>query len=452
MLKIRHLTATLAVTLLTVVTGCSSSIPPQATSQSDASQAKIDSVKGVITEQSNSSPPDSPLTVAVTNPNPAEQLKIDKYLGGLAAKGFTKNTQGVWMQSGDNLLANHQGTTPLSAASLTKVATSLVALSTFGPNHRFVTTIGTTGSIKNGTLQGDLVIQGDQDPFFVWEEAFALGNLLNQLGIKRVTGKLVIAGKFYMNYESNPLKSGNLLKQAINSSFWTAPAATQFQSLPPGTPQPKVVIDGAVQVVSVPPSNVKSLVRHSSPTLADLLKKMNRYSNNKMAEMIATSVGGAKQVAQKAATAAGVPQGEIQLVNGSGLSPLNKISPRAVVALFLALDRYLKPLNMTIGDVLAVVGQDQGILNQRKLPPLAVVKSGSLDNVSALAGALPTKDKGIVWFAIMNGGRNLEGFRTQQEVLLNSLLTQWGTPESLPPELTPTQNPQDQISLNEVVN
>jgi len=39
-------------------------------------------------------------------------------------------------------------------------------------------------------LQGDLIITGSGDPFLVWEEVIALGNSLNQLGIKRVTGNL----------------------------------------------------------------------------------------------------------------------------------------------------------------------------------------------------------------------------------------------------------------------
>lgn len=448
MLETRRLTATLAVTLLTAAAGCSSNIYPPAVSNTAAPQ--VNSLKDATTEPAISVSA-TKLTLAAINPNPAEQLKINQYLSGLAAKGFTKKSQGVWVQTSDSLLANHQGTTPLPAASITKVATSLVALSTFSPNHRFVTTISTTGPIQNSTLEGDLIIQGNKDPFFIWEEAFALGNLLNELGIKRVKGNLIVSGKFYMNYEYDPLKSGNLLKVGMNSLLWTPQALTQYQTLPPGTPRPQVIIDGAVKVVSSAPSNAKLLVRHYSPTLADLLKKMNRYSNNKMAEMIADSVGGAKQVAKKAATIANVPEAEIKLVNGSGLSELNKMSPRAAVALFLAIDRYLKPLNMTVGDVLTVVGQDKSILDERKIPQMSVVKSGTLNTVSALAGALPTKDKGIVWFAIMNGGTNLTGFRTQQELLLNNLVNQWGVVDSLPLELTPTQKPEDRMSRNEVV-
>lgn len=442
----KRLTATLAVTLLTAAAGCSTNISPPAVS--DAATPQVNQAKDTTTETPIAA---TQITLAAVNPTPTEQLKINQYLNGLAAKGFTKKNQGIWVQSSDRLLANHQGTIPLPAASITKVATSLVALSTFSPNHRFITTISTTGPIQKGILEGDLVIEGNQDPFFIWEEAFALGNFLNELGIKRVKGNLVISGKFYMNYEYDPLKSGNLLKIGMNSQLWTPQALTQYRTLPPGTPRPQVIIDGAVKVVPTAPSNAKPLVRHYSPTLADLVKKMNRYSNNKMSEMIADSVGGAKQVAQKAATIAGVPQAEIQLVNGSGLSELNKISPRAAVALFLAIDRYLKASNMSIGDVLAVVGQDKGILDERKIPQMSVVKSGSLNNVSALAGALPTKDRGIVWFAVMNGGNNLTGFRTQQELLLNNLVKQWGVIDSLPSELTPTQKPEDQMSRNEVV-
>jgi D-alanyl-D-alanine carboxypeptidase/D-alanyl-D-alanine-endopeptidase (penicillin-binding protein 4) len=301
-------------------------------------------------------------------------------------------------------------------------------------------------------LQGDLVIQGGEDPFFVWEEAIALGNFLNQMGIKQVKGNLVITGKFYMNFEFDPLKSGNLLKQGLNAQIWSPEARTQYLTLPPGTLQPKVAIAGSVQVSPSTPSNVRPLVRHYSFPLAELIKKMNQYSNNTMAEMLANAVGGAQIVSYKAASAAGVPQTEIILVNGSGLSELNRISPRAACAMFLALERYLQPHNMSVSDLFAIVGQDEGILNQRQLPPLTVVKSGSLDAVSALAGALPTQQQSTVWFATMNVGNNLEGFRAQQESLLKDFVNQWGAVQSLPAELKPNPARNSKTSRNQIVN
>ncbi|MEQ8974871.1 MAG: D-alanyl-D-alanine carboxypeptidase [Coleofasciculus sp. C1-SOL-03] len=451
MLKSLPLTTALSLTLLTVTAGCS---PQSNLSQPSANENEIDSVSVAESpaEAELAQKPAIPSLASPDNPNPAIQAQIEQYMNGLAAKGFAKENHGIWIQAGNTLLANYQGTVPLPAASITKVATSLAALQTFGPDHQFITLIGATGVVENGVLQGDLVIQGGDDPFFVWEEAIALGNLLNQMGIQQVAGNLIITGKFYMNFEFDPFKSGTLLRQGLNAQLWTPEAQTQYQTLPPDTPKPEVAIAGSVQVSPTPPSNVQPLIRHYSFPLAELLKKMNQYSNNKMADMLANSVGGANVVAQKAAAAAGVPQAEISLVNGSGLSDQNKISPRAASGLFLAIARYLQPYNMSLGDVLAIVGQDQGILNERPLPPFAIVKSGSLNNVSALGGALPTQQQGILWFSTMNRGYNLEGFRSQQEALLQSFISQWGGVQSLPEPLQPNPERVNKTSSNEVLN
>lgn len=428
--------------LSTLMSACTPDKPPQ---------TETSSAQATVTEMPQPTIPDRPLVLSPDNPDRSVSPTISQYLNTLAAGGFAPDNQGVWIQSGDTLLANHQGTIPLPAASLTKVATSLVTLQTFGPDRQFITEISATGPIAEGTLQGDLVVTGGQDPLFVWEEAIAVGNVLNQMGIQRVTGDLIITDKFYMNFESDPTVAGNLLLQGLNAQIWPSEAEAQYLTLPPGTPRPQVAIAGSVRVASAPPANLQPLVRHHSLPVLELVKKMNQYSNNLMAEMFAEAVGGAAVVAQKAAETTGVPPEEIQLINGSGLGEENRISPRAVCALFLALERYLKPYNLTVGDAIAIVGEDEGILNQRQIPRFSVVKSGSLDNVSALAGALPTQSQGSVWFAIMNGGNNLEGFRLEQEALLNVLLQQWGAVTALPTDLKPNSLRKSKTSLSEIV-
>lgn len=397
----------------------------------------------------------------------ATNTQVEQYLKSLAAKGFPKQFQGVWIQSDTKLLANHQGTVPMPAASLSKVATTLVTLETLGAEHRFVTQIGTNGSIQNGVLKGDLIVEGGYDTFFVWEEAFKIGNLLNQLGIKRVTGNLIIVGDFYMNFKDDPLTTGNLLKVGLNSSIWSEEAKTEYQNLPSGTAKPQVVIDGIVQTLttSFRSSFSKPLIRHYSYPLTELLKKMNLFSNNFMADKLAASVGGASRVEQKAATIIGAPQSEIKLVNGSGLSTSNRISPRAVCAMFQAIEKYLKPRNMTVADVFNIAGVDKGILDKRLIPKFAVVKSGSFNNVSNLAGALPTQKKQTVWFVIMNGdgkvdnldenkdafGKKLEYFRTQQDSLLQSFVQKWGTVKDQPNQLKPNPTRNSKTSYSEIV-
>lgn len=382
---------------------------------------------------------------------------VQEYLKQLEATGLVSNHQGIWLQSGTVLLANNQGTEPLPAASITKVATTLAALKTWGSNHQFETLISATGPITNGVLQGDLVVQGGGDPFFVWEEAIALGNSLNRMGIKSITGNLVISGNFAMNYKTNPLQAGQLLQQAINATTWSKEATAQYLTMPSETPRPQVAIAGNVQVSSI--SNPKQilLVRHRSLPLSEILKEMNIYSNNEMSEMLAQNLGGAQVVQSTAATAAKVPPQEIQLINGSGLGVENRISPRAACAMLMAIQRELLPSQLSVADLFPVSGRDRrGTMEARRIPQATVIKTGTLRDVSALAGVMPTRDRGLVWFTIINRGNNIENLRTRQDQLLQRLLTQWQVADTTPATITPkslnsTPTPLGAANRNEIL-
>lgn len=389
----------------------------------------------------------SPTLVLAAAPRSVEVTAVGQYLQALETQGLARANQGIWMQSGPMLMADNNGTVPLPAASLTKVATSLAALKTWGKDYRFQTLVSATGPISNGVLQGDLVITGGGDPFFIWEEAIALGNSLNALGIHRVTGNLVIAGNFAMNYKSDPQIAGELLKQGLNSASWGAVVKHQYSMLPPGTPRPQVAIAGLVQVETFPNPKQILLLRHNSLPLSQILKEMNVYSNNDMAQMLGNSLGGAEVVRSRAAAAAGVSPAEILLKNTSGLGVENRISPRAVCAMFMAIQRELQRYQMSVSDVFAVSGLDhRGTLETRHVPAGAVVKTGTLNDVSALAGVIPTRDRGLVWFAILNRGSNIGRLRASQDNLLQRLIVQWHlapvVPTAIAPhyiESTPTQ-------------
>lgn len=395
--------------------------------------------------------PAIPGVVLAEFPDTGTQRQVLQYLQRLAAQGLLEDAQGVWVQSNHQLLASNQGTIPRPAASITKVATSLASLQTWGINHQFETAIGMMGSIQDGILQGDLVITGGGDPLFVWEEAIALGNTLNQMGIRRVTGNLVIAGNFQMNFYSNPDVSGQMLKEALDSSLWTQEPVLVYSKMAPGTPKPQVAIAGNLVISNKPIPKQTLLVRHRSLPLVELLKVMNIYSNNEMAEMLAEAVGGPQKVREVAAKAARVPISEIQLINGSGLGTENMISPRAACGMFMAIQQYLQPHEMILADLFPVSGRDGGTMDYRSIPKGAVVKTGSLWDVSALAGVLPTRDKGWIWFAIMNRGDYLEGFREEQDKLLQQLLEEWRTSLNSPPGIkTVSSRTLDDLRLGSV--
>ena len=373
-------------------------------------------------------------------PDPTAEAIVQQYINRLAAKGLSPELQGVWIQSGWVPLAKNSGTTPLPAASITKVATTLATLQVWRPDHQFETVISVTGPVVGGVVQGDLVVTGNGDPFFVWEEAIALGNTLNQLGIRGVAGNLMIVGNFYMNYEVDPLKAGQFLQQALNSSQWNEEISYQHSRMTPGTPKPQVTISGT-SFPQMGGSNLTPIIRHKSLPLVEIIKQMNIYSNNPMAEILAANVGGVNAVRELASKAAGVPIEEISLINGSGLGHENQISPRAATGLFIALAQNLQDTNLTIADLLPVSGRDlQGTLEARKIPTSTPVKTGTLFDVSALAGALPTRDRGLVWFAIINRGADLDGLRAEQDYLLQQMVSQWGSVSPIPELIQPNIN------------
>ena len=378
--------------------------------------------------------------------DPAAEAIVSSYLSGLASAGYSPERQGVWVAEGQFPVAQYQGDIPRSAASITKVATTLAALATWGPMHRFETLVGWQGKIENGVLNGDLIVEGGNDPLFVWEEAIALGNSLQKLGIRRVTGSLIVANGFSMNFETSSGTSGLLLKQAMNAPEWDYAIEYSYAEMAPGTPQPTLQIDGQVQTTPNSFKNQASgwFIRHESMPLVAVLKAMNIYSNNIMAQQIADAVGGTEAVMSQVEAAAGIMPSEISLSNGSGLGEENRMSPRAAVTMMQKIQDLLRSSasetsqNFTISDIFPITGSDGGTVRDRGLPPNTVVKTGTLAVVSALAGALPTQKRGVVWFSLLNYGSDLDGLRSRQDQVISALEQQWGKASEIPLELQTT--------------
>ena len=386
----------------------------------------------------------SPWLLTMNAPDPQAQDIVRNYLLNLGEQGFAIAEQGLWVQTGSTPIAVHQPYRPVSSASLTKMATTLAALDTWQINHRFETRLGHTGTLTDGVINGDLVLQWTGDPYFVWEEAIALANTLNQRGIQRVTGNLVIIGEFAMNFEPDSYRSGELFIQAVDLNRWSEEVYYVHSTMLPDTPAPTLAIEGQIVVQPTASEGVQWLVSHQSLPLVPLLKAMNIYSNNEMSEQLARAMGGTDAVISKVLAKTQLPAAEVSLINGSGLGVENKMSPRAVVAILLATQEYLRAHNLSISDVMPVFGQDEGTLIFRELPAQAALKTGTLNTVSSLAGYFPTRDRGPVWFSIQNWGGDLDTLRAQQDALLRALEQHWGPappPDTFTPKVIMGQRP-----------
>ncbi len=78
----------------------------------------------------------------------------------------------------------------MNPASTMKVLTTLAGLDILGPQYRWRTKIFTDGVIRQGTLKGNLYLQGSGDPKLIPEELSKLMKDLQALGIQKIDGNL----------------------------------------------------------------------------------------------------------------------------------------------------------------------------------------------------------------------------------------------------------------------
>lgn len=78
----------------------------------------------------------------------------------------------------------------MNPASTMKLVTTLAGLDILGPKYRWRTNIYTDGVIRQGTLKGNLYLQGSGDPKLIPEELAKLMKDLQGLGIQKIDGNL----------------------------------------------------------------------------------------------------------------------------------------------------------------------------------------------------------------------------------------------------------------------
>ncbi len=297
----------------------------------------------------------------------------------------------------------------INPASVIKAATSLWALEKLGPAHRFETRfLAIHSADAAGSIASDLYVQGALDPDFQPENAFLVASELNRLGLKRVTGALVVSRDFSIGYEGgsegreiNPTKRSLLmaarLRQAWDPSKWTSGLKRSWRDtalrhgLDPDDP-PRVVVHGGIQEGSTPMPGVILAIHRSRPLL-EVLHAFNAYSNNDM-ERVAESIGTPAELAAWLSQRWGLPAGGITLQTTSGLG-INRLTPRQLVTLMRDLKVKCEALNLRLDDVLASAGCVPGTVS-RFYQTVAATAPGSLVGKT---GTLTATDGGVSVFA-----------------------------------------------------
>lgn len=334
--------------------------------------------------------------------------------------------QGVYVETeaGDVLVAQ-AASKAVHPASVSKVPTTLALLEGLGPEYRFTTRFLASGPVRDGTLAGELVVEADGDPFFVDENALLVALALRERGVRRVAGGVVVHGPLLFDWRPDALapRLERALAGEVPEEAWAAVRAARGTAAA-DPPAISFRTAGGSTAGSAP----EPLVAHRSQPLVPLVKSLNGYSNN-VFHPLAQRVGGMQVVQQLARDH--VParmRDEILLDNGAGAGASNRLSPRAAVALLRALAGALAKHGLGLPDVLPVSGVDSGTLHGRFDAPQqrgrVVGKTGTYGDygASALAGAVRTRERGVVYFAVLNHGVPVPAARERQDAFVSALL------------------------------
>jgi D-alanyl-D-alanine carboxypeptidase/D-alanyl-D-alanine-endopeptidase (penicillin-binding protein 4) len=178
-----------------------------------------------------------------------------------------------------------------------------------------------------------------------------------------------------------------------------------------------IEITGRVRAGNVAASTM--LAEHVSAPLSDVCRISNKPSNNFVAEAIYKTLGGelygapgtlakGTRAIMDYLTSAGIKPGAFKIVNGSGLTHENRITPQDLSSLLRKIyyDLSVAPEFMSS---LAIAGID-GTIRNRFMGTDAVglvrAKTGTLNGVSALSGYVGDKDDVLIFSIFVEGFRH----------------------------------------------
>jgi D-alanyl-D-alanine carboxypeptidase/D-alanyl-D-alanine-endopeptidase (penicillin-binding protein 4) len=326
------------------------------------------------------------------------------------------------LQTGETLFSEHDGL-PLAPASNEKLAVAYAALVTLGEDFRVETDVLGRGAQDGTTWRGNLLLVGHGDPTLSTAGLLALARQVRALGIRHVTGGVFgdesyfdsrrtgVGWKswFYVN-ECAPLSALTVDRGRYLGRTSGTPALAAALLFRNALRQVGVSVGGAGLGKGRDTDSVLATVE--SPPLAQIVAWMGRVSDNFTAEILlkeiaaesgqlGTSAAGAALVRSTLADA-GVPLAGVRLVDGSGLSSLDRLTARALAGVLRAAwaDPDVRPYLIA---ALPVAGISGTLHDRMRTPPArgnVQAKTGTTSLASALSGFVR---KRYVFSVLQNG-------------------------------------------------
>ena len=306
-------------------------------------------------------------------------------------------------------------------ASTTKLFTAATALAKLGPDYRFETTLYVDADADTQMI-GDIYLKGRADPVLQPQDIAKLVDTLLEAGVESIQGDIVVdttyldtvrEGPGWM-WDDRPLRISALSIRQIEPE-----PGTRSRAIACGYLLKNELIEKGIEVIGdvVPgtvPLDAQTVAKHVSPPLADILKLMNKPSDNWIAELLFKTIGaevmGEPGTWQKGRDAVNGFLEEImdeppahRFVDGSGLSRYNLLNAELLTRLLVSMhgDFKLMPEFLASLPIAGVDGTLRSRMQGVSAEKVLRAKTGTLSGVSALAGYTTTADGEVIAFGIL---------------------------------------------------
>ena len=376
-------------------------------------------------------PTNSPAPIALRTCS-VNDLVTDPRLGEVHARVVNTSTSEV--------LFDRDGETPVRPASVQKVVTAAAALAVLGPDFRFNT------RVVKGNEPGQVVVVGSGDPTLTdlpTGETTLFGSVahLDDLATQTLNAwnadpatagtpisSVVIDASRYSGPDWQPswntkeLGDGTTSKVVafmINTGRADARANTSPRDEDPVGRAGQAfagLLGGASVSTGSAPAGATTLASVSSPTIADMLSQILLFSDNTGAEAlafetaIALGAGNSFAALDDAFTTAlatyGLDTSGLTIVDGSGLSDDNAVSPKFVTELMTKVYHREGNLGLVFDNLPVARQKGSLVYSDRFVGDNAVVdgrvwaKTGWIDSGYTLGGLVAAADDSVLSFAI----------------------------------------------------
>jgi D-alanyl-D-alanine carboxypeptidase/D-alanyl-D-alanine-endopeptidase (penicillin-binding protein 4) len=348
------------------------------------------------------------------------------------------------LQTGQTLFTEHD-TLSLAPASNEKLVVTYAALAGLGTAFRIETDVLGRGQQNGAVWQGHLLLVGHGDPTLSSADLAQLAAQVRAAGITRVTGAVFGDETFfdarrtapgwkpwyYVN-ESAPLSALTVDRGTYRGRTSRNPALAAALLFRDALRRAGVAVGGAG--VGDEHGDEVPLAAVDSPTLAEIVRYMDRHSDNFTAELVLKQLGAIEnEVGTSAAGAAyarrllakaGVPLAGVRLADGSGLSLLDRLTTKALAAILRAAwaDPEVRPAFVA---ALPVAGINGTLSDRMRRPPArgnVLAKTGTTFRASALSGYVRRR----YVFSVLQNGNPVSSFwaRRAQDRFATALAAQ----------------------------